>query len=136
MSTSYLSNFWLKRDTSARQARRRPPRFRGPFAQTAARQAPFLHLARESADARRTGIARRAPQRTLVPEIGRCGRVVLRGRSPLNVGHGDTLGITIVNGCFVVLYPHDGNWRPGTHIPRAAAERIALLLLNGIASVD
>jgi hypothetical protein len=54
----------------------------------------------------------------------------------VNLGHGDTVGITIDNGCFVVLYPHDGNWRPGTHIPRAAAERIALLLLNGIARLD
>ena len=24
----------------------------------------------------------------------------------VNVGHGDTLGITVDNGCFVVLYPH------------------------------
>jgi hypothetical protein len=54
----------------------------------------------------------------------------------VNVGHGDTVGITIDNGCFVVLYPHDGKWGPETHISRAAAERIALLLLNGIASVD
>jgi len=54
----------------------------------------------------------------------------------VNVGHGDILGITVDNGCFVVLYPHEGRWRPGTHIPRAAAERIALLLCNRIASID
>jgi hypothetical protein len=54
----------------------------------------------------------------------------------VHVGHGDTVGINIDNGCFVVLYPHDSNWTPGTRIPRAAAERIALLLGNGIASLE
>ena len=41
---------------------------------------------------------------------------------------GDTLGIAVDDGCFVVLYPHEGGWRPGKHIPRAVAERMAELL--------
>ncbi|MDE2462125.1 MAG: hypothetical protein KGO02_00205 [Alphaproteobacteria bacterium] len=40
---------------------------------------------------------------------------------------GDTsLGLTIDDGCFIVLYPKgDDTWRPGTHIPKRVAESIA-----------
>jgi len=42
---------------------------------------------------------------------------------------GVVLGIAIDDGCFVVLYPHGKDaWRPGTHIPRMVAKRIAELL--------
>jgi len=48
----------------------------------------------------------------------------------VDVGHGTQLGLTIDDGCFVVLYPKSGGetWKPGTHIPRAVAERISQLL--------
>ncbi len=40
----------------------------------------------------------------------------------VDVGHGCEVGVTVDDGCFVVLYPDEmGQWRPGTHIPVAAA---------------
>jgi hypothetical protein len=43
----------------------------------------------------------------------------------------DTLGIAIDDGCFVVLYRHGNSWRPGTHIPKEVANRIAELVEAG-----
>lgn len=48
----------------------------------------------------------------------------------VDVGDGGELGLAIDDGCFVVLYPHADGWRPGTHIPKEAASKIANLI-NG-----
>lgn len=46
----------------------------------------------------------------------------------VDVGDHCRLGITVDDGCFIVLYPHpNGVWRPGTHVPQAVAERMAEL---------
>ncbi len=46
----------------------------------------------------------------------------------VDVGHGCEVGITTDDGCFVVLYPTEvGQWRPGKHIPIAAARLIGAL---------
>ena len=52
-------------------------------------------------------------------------------RWSVDLGDGDTLGIAIDDGCFVVLYLHADGWRPGTHIPKEAAKRIAELCESG-----
>lgn len=45
----------------------------------------------------------------------------------------DKVGITVDDGCFVVLFPtEDGRWRPGTHIPKPVAESITHLLKQGV----
>lgn len=45
----------------------------------------------------------------------------------------DKLGITIDDGCFVVLYQtEEGRWRPGTHIPKPVAESITKLVAQGV----
>jgi hypothetical protein len=49
----------------------------------------------------------------------------------VDVGDGTSLGITIDDGCLVVLYPHGDQWRPGTHIPKQVARRIAELVQGG-----
>lgn len=60
-------------------------------------------------------------------------RVVWRPRWTVDVGHSDKLGLTIDDGCFIVLYPREPNeWAPGTHVPRAAIERMAELLNQGV----
>jgi hypothetical protein len=54
-------------------------------------------------------------------------------RWTVDIGHGDRLGLTTDDGCLVVLYPKkDGSWRPGTHIPKPVAERIAQLVGSGV----
>lgn len=52
-------------------------------------------------------------------------------RWKVDLGDGDTIGIAIDDGCFVVLYPHGDAWRPGTHIPKEAADQIAKLAKSG-----
>jgi hypothetical protein len=43
----------------------------------------------------------------------------------MEIGQGERLGITIDDGCLVVLYPRGENlWRPGTHIPKTVAARL------------
>ena len=54
-----------------------------------------------------------------------------RPRWTVQVGNGDELGIATDDGCFVVLYPHRNEWRPGTHIPKEVAAQIARLLNDG-----
>ena len=49
-------------------------------------------------------------------------------RWTVKIERGSTLGIAIDDGCFIVLYPHEGGWRPGKHIPKAVAARMAELL--------
>jgi hypothetical protein len=49
----------------------------------------------------------------------------------IEMGDSDALGLAIDDGCFVVLYRHGSTWRPGTHIPKEAAERIAKLITAG-----
>lgn len=50
----------------------------------------------------------------------------------VDVGDDCRVGITIDDGCFVVLYPQaGGGWKPGQHIPRQAAEKISELLAAG-----
>ncbi len=49
----------------------------------------------------------------------------------VDMGDGDKLGIDIDDGCLVVLYPHCDEWRPGTHIPKLVARRIAELVQTG-----
>jgi len=49
----------------------------------------------------------------------------------VDVGHGCEVGITIDDGCFVVLYQNESEqWRPGSHIPLAAARLIGTLDAN------
>ena len=58
-----------------------------------------------------------------------------RPRWLVDVGQGEKLGLTIDDGCFVVLYPTPDNfWRSGTHIPPQVAERIAQLVSSGVPS--
>lgn len=57
---------------------------------------------------------------------------IWKPRWTVEIGDGDTLGLAIDDGCFVVLYPHDGAWRPGTHIPKEVAHRIATLTASGV----
>ena len=46
----------------------------------------------------------------------------------VDVGHGCEVGVATDDGCFVVLYPtENGEWRPGKHIPPAAARLIGEL---------
>lgn len=40
---------------------------------------------------------------------------------------GGVVGLAVDDGCYVVLYQHDGQWRPGTHIPQTVARFIAEL---------
>lgn len=54
-----------------------------------------------------------------------------RPRWLVEMGDGDQLGVAVDDGCFVVLYPHAGEWRPGTHIPKRVAARIAELVAAG-----
>ncbi len=49
----------------------------------------------------------------------------------IDLGNGDRLGVTVDDGCFVVLYSHDATWRPGTRIPKEAAAQIAKLVNAG-----
>lgn len=49
----------------------------------------------------------------------------------VDVGSGCEVGLTIDDGCFVVLYPQGGGWKPGSYIPKAAAKKIAALLDEG-----
>jgi len=47
----------------------------------------------------------------------------------IDVGDKCKLGITIDDGCFIVLYPQDsGTWKPGKHIPKEVAERLGELV--------
>lgn len=47
----------------------------------------------------------------------------------IDIEHDDVVGLTMRDGCFVVLVRKpDATWEPTTHIPRQAAERIAQLL--------
>lgn len=49
-------------------------------------------------------------------------------RWTVDVGHGCEVGVTTDDGCFLVLYPmKDGQWRPGAHIPTAAARLMGTL---------
>lgn len=49
-------------------------------------------------------------------------------RWQVNVGHDCYIGITVDDGCFVVLYPTEsGQWRPGAWIPPAAAKLLGTL---------
>ena len=45
----------------------------------------------------------------------------------INIGHNNDLGLTIDDGCLVVLYPCEAGWKPGTHIPKAAIDKIVEL---------
>jgi hypothetical protein len=56
---------------------------------------------------------------------------VWKPRWTVEIGDGDTLGLAIDDGCFVVLYPHGNAWRPGTHVPKEVAHRIAALMASG-----
>ena len=49
-------------------------------------------------------------------------------RWTVDVGHGCEVGVTTDDGCFLVLYPTKaGRWRPGAHIPTAAARLMGAL---------
>lgn len=53
-------------------------------------------------------------------------------RWQVDCGDDCRVGITVDDGCFVVLYPQrGGGWKPGKHIPRQAAEKISQLLTAG-----
>lgn len=45
----------------------------------------------------------------------------------VDVGHGCSVGVAKDDGCYVVLYPDGDGWRPGVHIPPAAAKLIGEL---------
>jgi hypothetical protein len=49
----------------------------------------------------------------------------------VDVGNGDTVGIAVDDGCFVVLYRQGTSWRPGKHIPKTVAQRMAELAVAG-----
>lgn len=53
--------------------------------------------------------------------------VIWEPRWIVDIGQGSECGLTIDDGCFVVLYRHQGNWRPGNHIPKQVAAKIAEL---------
>ena len=47
----------------------------------------------------------------------------------IDVGHGCKAGLTIDDGCFVMLLPNKmDQWRPTHHIPKDVARKIAELL--------
>jgi len=49
----------------------------------------------------------------------------------VDAGHGCAVGITMDDGCYVVLAQCEaGNWRPASHIPKQAAKLIGKLV-NG-----
>ena len=53
----------------------------------------------------------------------------------VDVGHGCTLGVTIDDHCFVVLYPDEsGQWSPGTRIPEPVARFISSIVVPDWAS--
>jgi hypothetical protein len=59
-------------------------------------------------------------------------RAVWEPAAIVDVGHGCRVGITTDDGCFLVLYPEPGGgWRPGTHIPRQAVQKMSELLAEG-----
>ena len=49
----------------------------------------------------------------------------------VDVGSGCELGISIDDGCFLVLYPKENDtWKPGKHIPLAVAIKLGELAYN------
>lgn len=50
----------------------------------------------------------------------------------VNCGQDCAVGLAVDDGCFVVLYQHENQWKPGSHIPKAAAEQIARLLRENV----
>jgi len=45
----------------------------------------------------------------------------------VDVGCGCELGIATDDHCFIVLYPHDGQWQTGKYIPVQVARRLGEL---------
>lgn len=63
---------------------------------------------------------------------GQPGVSLWRPQWTVNVGHGCELGIVVDDHCFVVLCENTaGQWRPATHIPKAAALLIGELAAKG-----
>lgn len=66
--------------------------------------------------------------RKLETEDRQTGRDTWHPQWTVDVGQGCEVGITIDDGCFVVLCANEvGQWRPATHIPAAAARLLGAL---------
>ena len=64
------------------------------------------------------------------PEIdGDVAKATWQPRWTVDTGRGCTVGLTLDDGCYVVLLPNAvGQWRPTPWIPRQAAELIGALV--------